>query len=85
MKDGTPVNRAILVLLNDGTVAVDWGDGQFYDILVGKFRTCAEKDISHQINDAELDQLKLSGAILRYDQNVAYILHLPERRLRTMD
>ena len=85
MKDGTPVSRAILVLLNDGTIAVDWGDGQFYDILVGKFRTCAEKDVSHRLNDDELDQLKLSGTILRYDDSHAYILHMPERPLRTID
>lgn len=85
MKDGTPVSRAIVVLLNDGTVAVDWGDGLFYDILVGKFRSCSEKDVSHSLNNDELEQLKFSGVIVHYDQRLVYLLHMPERPLRTID
>jgi hypothetical protein len=85
MKDGTPVNRAIMVILNDGTVAVDWGDGLFYDVLAGKFRPCSEKDVSHRINDEELEQLKYSGVIAYFDHSQVYISHMPERPLRTMD
>jgi hypothetical protein len=85
MKDGTPVSRAIMVLLNDGTVAVDWGDGLFYDILASKFRSGSDKDVSHRLNSEELEQLKLNGVIVSYDNTQVYLVHMPERPLRTID
>ena len=82
---GTPVSRSIVVILNNGTAAVDWGNGRAFDILSGKFIPCSDKDISRQMNNEELEQLKLSGLILRFDHDQVYIQHLPETPLRTID
>ena len=85
MKEGTPVSRSIVVILKNGTAAVDWGNDRAYDILSGNFVSCTEDDISHPITTEELEQFKLSGVILRYDHSQVYLRHLPELPLRAID
>jgi hypothetical protein len=85
MKGGAPINRHLMVILKDGTTAVDWGDEQFLDVLTGKFIHCTEKDISHPITNEELDQLKLTGLILSFDHSQVYFARLPERKIQTLD
>jgi hypothetical protein len=85
MKGGTPINRHLMVVLKDGTTAIDWGDEQFLDVLTSKFVHCTEKDISHPITNEELDQLKLTGLILHFDHNQVYFARLPERKIQTLD
>ena len=85
MTGGTPINRHWIVVLQDGTTAIDWGDGLFQDILSGEFFHASEAEVSHTIPDEELEQLKLTSGIYRYDANVVYIHPLPESPRRTID
>jgi len=85
MAEGTPVNRSWVLILQDGTPVIDWGDNLFQDISSGRFIHCAEKDISHTILDDELDQLRRTGRIVRYDKMTVFFTNLPERPVRTLD
>lgn len=82
---GTPINRHWIVILQDGTTAIDWGDGLFQDILSGDFSHKCEGDVSHTILDEELEHLRLANHIYRYDANLVYIHPLPESPKRTID
>jgi hypothetical protein len=85
MRGGIPVNRHLIVVLKDGTTAIDWGENQFLDVSGGKFIQCSERDISHPITNEELDQLKISGLVVQFDQKQVFFVRLPERNLRTLD
>ena len=82
---GTPIDRHWIVLLQDGTVAIDWGDGLFQDIVSGEFIHKTEADVSHTILDEELEHLKLANHIYRYDANIVYLHPLPEHHHPTID
>lgn len=85
MRGGIPVNRHLIVVLKDGTTAIDWGENQFLDISANRYIQCSEKDISHPITNEELDQLKISGLVVQFDQKQVFFVRLPERNLRTLD
>ncbi len=85
MTGGSPVGRQWLVIRKDGTPLVDWGDGLYQDISDGNFLHLSEKDISHSISNDELDQLKLVGQVLDYNDTVVDLGLLPERPVRTIE
>lgn len=85
MPSGTPVNRHWVIVLKDGAVAIDWGDGIFQDVRSGEFLQCSERDVSHHIMDKELDWLKHIGRVDCYDSKEVYFYSLPERPQSTLD
>jgi len=85
MTGGTPVNRHWVVVLQNGIAAIDWGNGLFQDILSGEFIHGTEADVSHTIQDDELEQLKHMSRIYQYDANIVYVFPLPEPPHRTID
>ena len=85
MPHGTPFNRNWVVILNDGSPVLDWGDGLFQDIMTGDFMQLNESTISRAIMDNELDRLHLAGRIFGYDSTLVYLGPLPERNRRTLD
>ena len=85
MKRGTPVERAFVCVLADGTMCVDWGDGRMQDVVTGEFRPAADHLTTHTITDAELQSLVRQGIATGYDSGHAYLLPLPERPVKTLD
>ena len=85
MTTGSPVGRQWLVIKKDGAPLVDWGDGLYQDIATGSFLRLSEKDIGHSISNDELDQLKLAGQIMGFDDTTVYLNLLPDRPTRTLD
>ena len=85
MKSGTPIERAFICVLTDGTVAVDWGDGRFQDLLTGEFRPTSADPFAHTATDDELEELVRRGLATGYDAQYAYLLSLPEQSRKTLD
>ena len=85
MTGGSPVGRQWLVIRQDGTPLIDWGDGLYQDISSGAFLRGPEYDMSRTASDDELKQLKLSGLIYDYDEIQVYLSPLPERPTRTLE
>jgi hypothetical protein len=82
---GIQVNRQWILVLKDGSIVIDWGDGMFQDVRSGDFSKFSEEEISHHIKDDELDWLKRIGRVEKYDTTQVFIFRLPERPQRTLD
>ncbi|MEL7592246.1 MAG: hypothetical protein AAGU17_13230 [Anaerolineaceae bacterium] len=82
---GTPLNRQWVIVLNDGMVVIDWGDGVYQDIVNGDFLSIREEEVSHHITNRELDWLIKTGRVASYDNLIVRVHSLPERPLRTME
>jgi hypothetical protein len=85
MSEGTPVNRQWVIVLKDGTIAIDWGDGLFQDVRSGEFIKVAEKDISHHVLNEDLDWLIKVGRVSSYNVTTVNFHSLPERSQRTIE
>lgn len=85
MPSGTPINRTWVLVTRDGNVVIDWGGGRFLDVNSGDLRDISEREISHHIQDAELDHLKSTGQVSTFNNSLVYFPGLPERPLRTID
>jgi len=85
MPGGTPVGRPWVVLLRDGTIAVDWGDCLFQDAVSGEFINVTERQVSHRAQDADLDWLMRIGRVSNYDAQQVYFQNLPERPKNTLN
>jgi hypothetical protein len=85
MTKGTPVNRQWIVVLKDGSVVIDWGDGLFQDVRSGDFLHGAERDISHHIIDDELAWLVRIGRVQSFDTRTVHFFNLPERPQKTIE
>ncbi len=85
MAGGTPINRQMVIVLKNGIIAVDWGDGLYQDIRTGDFIPVAEADYSHHILNIELDWLIKIGRVISYDKDMVESQSLPERPQRTIE
>lgn len=85
MPVGTPVDRHWVIVLKDGIIAIDWGDGLFQDVRSGEFIPVAEKDISHHVLNEELDWLIKIGRVGSYNASTVNFHSLPERPQRTIE
>jgi hypothetical protein len=85
MPAGTPVGRAWVVILRNGAIAIDWGDGLFQDVMSGDFSKVTETQVSHRAQDAELDWLARAGLVSRYDAQQVYFINLPEYEKGTLE
>ncbi len=85
MSDGIPVNRQWVIVLKDGTIAIDWGDGLFQDVRSGEFVAVVENEISHHVLNEELDWLIKVGRVSSFNSSMVNFHSLPERPQRTID
>lgn len=85
MPAGTPVLRHWVLVLHNGTIVVDWGDGQSQDVFSGEFRSLNEVEISHSAQVDELEMLKRASRISHYDSQQVWFINLPERPSRNID
>ena len=85
MPGGTPVGRPWVVMLRDGTVAIDWGVGLFQDAISGDFMRISESRVSHRAQDVDLEWLIRIGRVSDYDAQQVFFLSLPERTTNTLE
>jgi len=85
MAEGTPVNRQWVLVLQDGTIAIDWGDTVFQDVRSGDFITVAERDISHHIVNEDLEWLIKIGRVKSFTTQTVFFCNLPERPQQTIE
>jgi hypothetical protein len=79
MTAGTPIDRHWLVVLRDGTVILEWGDGTGVDMASNEFVQLKPGQWSHAVQDDDLETLRRMGRIAGYDAHRVYVLSLPER------
>ncbi len=80
MSSGIPVERQLIIVLEDGTPILDWQDGMGIDLLNGEFVPFMQKDYNHAIQDDELEVLKHAGRVISFDQRHVFVSSLPEMR-----
>lgn len=85
MSGGTPVDRQWILVLKDGTIVIDWGDGLFQDVRSGDFVKVLEKDISHHVLNEELTWLVKIGRVGDFNNHTVMLHSLPERPQRTIE
>jgi len=83
MITGTPIHREWVYALQDGTIVVDWGEGNLQDIVTGDF--LREGKFVHELQDYELENLRNSGYIDEFDSRNVYLRPLPEIKRPTLD
>jgi hypothetical protein len=77
MAGGSAVGRQWVVVLHDGEVAIDWGDGLYQNVHDGRFLRFLDTVVSHAITNEELDVLKRYGEVDRYDDKTVFFIGLP--------
>lgn len=82
---GTPVNRHWVLVLMDGTIVIDWGDGLFQDVRTGDFLEIYEKEISHHVLNEELEWLVKIGRVGSFTGLTVNFHSLPERPQHTIE
>lgn len=85
MAAGTPINRQWVLVLKDGNIVIDWGDGLFQDVRSGDFVNVSEKDFSHHVQNDDLDLLIRVGRVISYTALIVFFPSLPERPQRTIE
>ena len=85
MDKGTPVNRQLVIVLKNGSLVIDWGEGVCQDVYNGSFLDIEEKMVSHHVLDQELDWLIKVGQVASYDANTVKFINLPVRPQPTID
>ena len=84
MHTGVPVYRHWVLVLRDGSIVVDWGEGLFQDIYTGQFLRGLEGMISHTAQNVDLQILERAGQVDGYDANQVWLVNLPERPQKLM-
>lgn len=85
MPEGLAINRRWVLVLNNGAIVIDWGDGVFQDLLSGEFLPEVSLIGSLVIQDEQLEWLKRTANIAGFDENCVYIKNLPEYPKKTID
>jgi hypothetical protein len=85
MPEGLAIFRRWVLVLNNGTVIIEWGDGIFQDVHTDEFLENISLIGSHAILDEELEWLKRMGNIAGFDDTNVYVNNLPEFPKKTID
>ncbi len=85
MPEGLAINRRWVLVLHNGAVIVDWGNGVFQDILTGEFFDDISLIGCHAIQDEELDWMKRTGNIVNFDEINVIVSSLPEYPKKTIE
>jgi hypothetical protein len=78
MPTGTPVSRHCILILKDGTGVVDWGNNRYQDLMTGDFLSCTEEDVSRMASNEDLEALKHSECLEKFDEFQVFLYTLPE-------
>lgn len=81
---GSQVARQWVVVLLNGEIVIDWGDGLAQSTRSGEFFHIKEGEISHNITDDELRWLKQIGRVLDFDSVQVSFPVLPDRPVDLM-
>jgi len=84
MPEGLAINRRWVLVLNNGSIIIDWGEGVFQDIHTGEFLSEVSLVGSHAILDEQLDWLRRTATIAGYDECNVYVNNLPEQPKKTI-
>jgi len=85
MPNGTPFKREFVLVLEDGRVVLDWGDGLFQDLDTGDFLEGLKVLASHKIENPQLELLIRAGRVERFNRHEVIFLNLPERPSKMID
>ncbi len=85
MPEGLAINRRWVLVLNNGVIVIDWGEGVFQDLLTGELLRGLTLVGSHVIQDEQLLWLKRTGNIAGFDESNVYINNLPEIPRKTIE
>lgn len=85
MPTGTPINRQWVVVLLDGRVVIEWGEGEFQDALSGELIRGSSTLISHLATTEDLERLKRAGRVEDFNERIVYFQGLTETPRRTLD
>lgn len=85
MPEGLAINRRWVLVLNNGAIVIDWGEGVFQDLLSGEFMRGLSLIGCHVIQDEQLQWLKRTGNIAGFDESNVYINNLPEIPKKTIE
>ena len=85
MPNGTPFKREFVLVLEDGRVVLDWGDGLFQDLNTGDFLEGLKVLASHKIENPQLELLIRAGRVERFNRHEVIFLNLPERPSKIID
>src|SRR6187551_2881135 len=72
-QDRIPVPRARIFVLRDGTFVVQWEENRVQALLSGRYHAYSDDQFGTSINDYELHQLKNSGVVDDYDEELVYL------------
>ncbi len=85
MPEGLAINRRWVLVLNNGAIVIDWGDGVYQDFYSGEFLGSVSLIGSHVILDEQLDWLRRTGDIVGFDEANIYVNSLPEYPKKTLE
>ena len=85
MPIGTPVNRQWVVVLRDGRVAIEWGEGVFQDALDGEFIQYNSAFVSHHAKAEDLERLRHAARVVDFNDRIVYFQGLPELPRKTIE
>ena len=79
MAGGIPVDRHWVLILQNGTVLIDWGENLYQDVDTGEFLEMESEPVAYTAQEEMLKILKQRNIIADWDDRVAYFNYLPER------
>lgn len=85
MSGGTPISRQWILVLKDGSIVIDWGDGLYQEVHSGDFISVLESQVSHHITNDDLELLIRIGRVSSYTTRTVVFPNLPERPQKTLD
>ena len=85
MPAGIPILRQWILVLHNGVIVIDWGDGCFQDVDSGEFLKVTADAIGYPAQDVELEGLKRTSRVNGYDALQAWFTGLPERPVHLLD
>lgn len=80
-----PVPRKRVFVLRDGAFVVQWEPHRVQSLLTGRYYPYSESDFETDITDYELNQLKNSAIVHRYDDKLVYLTAQPNMVSQTPD
>lgn len=79
MAGGTRVGRQWVLVMDNGEIAIDWGDDIFQNTMTGMFFKGKAGLVSHTVTDDELTWLMRIGRVLEFDSHEVSFPVLPDR------
>jgi hypothetical protein len=85
MQGGTPVSRQYVLVMPNGDIAIDWGTRDFQNVHTGEFFKLDNDLTIHQARDADLEILKRSGQVEKFDTMNVWFFGLTDRPITTIE